>query len=185
MSRGQLASGHDVEQSSSEGRAGCVLDKLEIYPALMSFRDEFFAMTNPGDGTLAFALRAAEMKSDPGEYYLVSSKSGGAAFLSWFEIYGTPASGPTLGSFNIPCGTYNNPPNMPQGNGTFADCGDARLMNARYYLSRVWTTHAQGAGGGTQHLRHRGLHYQLRCTDDCSGDGSIWQCKPVLLLPVG
>jgi hypothetical protein len=124
-----------------------VLDKLEIYAALASSRDEFYAMTNPGDGTRAFALRAAEMKSDPGEYYLVSSKSGGASFLSWFEVYGNPTAGVTIGSFNIPCGLYDNPPNMPQGDGTYADCGDARLLTAKYYASRLWTTHAQLRSG--------------------------------------
>lgn len=120
-----------------------VLDKTEIYNSAGSVRHDFYAMTNPGDGTLAFALRPAEMKSDPGEYYLVSSKPGGASFLSWFEILGTPSTTLTLNSYSIPCGTYDNPPNMLQGDGTYADCGDARLLCAKYYLSRLWTTHAQ------------------------------------------
>jgi hypothetical protein len=128
-----------------------VLDKLEIYAAIGSSRDEFYAPTNPGDGTLAFAIRPAEMKSDPGEYYLVSSKSGGASFLSWFELIGDPTSGYTLNSYNIPCGLYDNPPNMLQGDGSYADCGDARLLTAKYYFSRLWTTHGQriNYGGGS------------------------------------
>jgi hypothetical protein len=118
------------------------LEKSQIYVGAGSARHDFFAMTNPGDGTLAFAIRAAEMNSDPGEYYLVNSKSGGGSILTFWEITGTAAL-PVLNGYNVAVGAYDDPPPLLQGNGTYVDCGDARLLSAKYYVSRLWTTHGR------------------------------------------
>ena len=130
------------------------LDKQEIYSGQFSVRDDWFSPTNPGDGSLAFGIRAAEMKSDPGEYYLVSAKPNGASFLSWFEITGEPQNNnQMLFSFSISCGFYAAPPNMLQGDNTYAECGDARLTSAKYRADRLWTTQAQEVnfgGGGAE-----------------------------------
>jgi hypothetical protein len=132
--------------SFQRARITC-LDKAEIYVGAGSYRDDFFAMTNPGDATLAFAIRAAEMNSDPGEYYLVNSKSGGGSILTFWEITGTVAA-PVLNGYNVPVGAYDDPPPLLQGNGTYVDCGDARLLTAKYYVSRLWTTHGQRVNWG-------------------------------------
>lgn len=132
--------------SFQRARITC-LDKAEIYTAATSYRDEFFAMTNPGDATLAFAIRAAEMNSDPGKYLLINSKSGGGSILTFWEITGTVAA-PVLNGYNVPVGAYDDPPPLLQGNGTYVDCGDARLLTAKYYVSRLWTTHGQRVNWG-------------------------------------
>jgi len=123
------------------------LEKSQIYVAGGSARHDFFAMTNPGDGTLAFAIRAAEMNSYPGKYLLVNSKSGGGSLLTLWEITGTAAA-PVLNGYNIPVGAYDDPPPLLQGNGTYVDCGDARLLTAKYLVGRLWTTHGQRVNWG-------------------------------------
>jgi len=115
-----------------------VLDKNEIYVGAPSGRTEFYAMTNPGDATLAFALRATEMNSWPVKYFLVNSKQGGGSILSLWEITGAPAA-PVLNGYNVAVGAYDDPPPLIQPNSTYVDCGDARLLTSKYYVSRLWT----------------------------------------------
>ncbi len=127
-------------------RIAC-LDKAEIYVQAGSGREEFFAMTNPGDGTSARSICAAELNSYPGEYYLINSKRFGGSFITFWEITGSVAA-PVLNGYNIPVGTYDNPPPIEQGDGTHVRSGDARLCSAKYYLSRLWTTHTQSINWG-------------------------------------
>jgi len=124
-----------------------VLDKAQIYVGGVSSRSEFYAMTNPGDATLAFALRATEMNSWPGKYLLVNSKPGGGSILTLWEITGAPAA-PVLNGFSIPVGTYDDPPPLIQPNATYVDCGDARLLTSKYYSFRLWTPQSQRVNWG-------------------------------------
>jgi hypothetical protein len=123
------------------------LDKAEVYAGAGSFRDEFFAMTNPGDGTLAFGIQAAEMNSDPGKYLLVNSKRYGGSILTLWEITGT-VDAPVLNGYNIAVGAYDDPPNLMQGNATYVECGDAKLHGAKYYVGRLWTAQVQRVNWG-------------------------------------
>jgi len=128
--------------SSFQGARITVLDKSQIYGGTGASVSEFFAPTNPGDGTPAFAIRASEMLAFSGTYFLVNSKQGGGSFLTLWEITGAPAS-PVLNGYNMPVGTYDDPPPLEQPNATYVDCGDARLLTAKYRGYRLWTAHGQ------------------------------------------
>lgn len=103
---------------------------------------DFWSLTNPGDGSLAFSLRACDMNSWPGDYLFINSVSYGAAFLTVWRLNGPPCAPVSLTSFNFPVALYDDPPPMQQPDGTFVDCGDARLLNAAYAFGDIWTGQA-------------------------------------------
>jgi hypothetical protein len=100
---------------------------------------DFWSLTNPGNGSLAFSLRAADMNSWPGEQLFVNDSSFGGNFLTVWRLLGPPCAPVSLTSFNLPVAVYDDPPPMQQPNGTFVDCGDARLLNASYAFGNIWT----------------------------------------------
>jgi hypothetical protein len=102
----------------------------------------FWNMTNPADATKAFTLRPTVMHSWPGFHWLVNSVSYGGSFITLWKVSGDQCTGPTLTSYNIPTSLYDDPPAALQPNGSYVDCGDARLLNAVYYSANIWTGHA-------------------------------------------
>ena len=102
---------------------------------------DFWSLTNPADGSLAFSLRAADMNSWPGEYLFVNSVSFGGNFLTEWRLVGPPCAPTSLTSVNLPVAVYDNPPAMQQPDLTFLDCDDARLQNLAYYSGNMWTGH--------------------------------------------
>jgi Secretion system C-terminal sorting domain len=114
-------------------------DKAAAYACTGVCGWDFWGLTNPGDGSLAFSIRACDMNSWPGEYLLVNSLSYGGSLLTVWRLVGSPCSSPTLTSYNLPVGFYDDPPPMQQPNLTYVDCGDSRLMNAAYYGGDLWT----------------------------------------------
>ena len=118
------------------------LDKADVFDLGGICWWDFWSLINPGNGSLAFSLRAADMNSWPGEMLFVNDSSFGGNFLTVWRLLGAPCAPTSLTSFNLPVAVYDDPPPMQQPNGTFVDCGDARLLNASYYLQNIWT--AQG-----------------------------------------
>ncbi|HEU4929199.1 MAG TPA: hypothetical protein VFU38_05165, partial [Candidatus Krumholzibacteria bacterium] len=100
---------------------------------------DFWSLTNPANGSLAFTLRVADMNTWPGEQLFVNSVSFGGNFLTVWRLLGPACAPVSLTSFNLPVNVYDDPPPMQQPNATFVDCGDARLLNASYANSRIWT----------------------------------------------
>jgi hypothetical protein len=100
-------------------------------------------MTNPHDATLAFSIRPSDQMSWGADYWMVNSVSYGGNFLTLWSINGGYAS-PSLLSWDIPVGyTYDDPPPLLQGNGTYVDCGDARLLCSSYYSGDLYTSHGR------------------------------------------
>ncbi|MDH4037936.1 MAG: T9SS type A sorting domain-containing protein [Candidatus Krumholzibacteria bacterium] len=120
------------------------LDKADVLDGGGVCWWDYWSLTNPGDGSLAFSLRTSEMISYPSAYWLVNSVSYGASFMTVWKVTGaTVCTGPTLTSYNMPTAAYDDPPAALQPNGTYVDCGDARLQNSVYYNSNVWAGHAR------------------------------------------
>lgn len=171
--------------SGFQGSRILVADKASFYaPEVTTF--QFFTYPlNPTDGSAAFSIRAAEMKSWPGEYYLVNSKSTGGSFLTFWEITGTPAA-PVLNGFNMSVGFYNDATPMAQGDGTFVSVGDARLLNAKYYVSRLWTAHTTEIIWGGVNLRSAAEIYVVNTVtrtvlDEVQfGGPDFWMCFPAV-----
>jgi hypothetical protein len=104
-------------------------------------------MTNPNNGTLAFSIRPADQMSWGSDYWMINSVSYGGNFLTLWSINGGYAS-PTLSSWDMAASTYDDPPPLLQGNGTYVDCGDARLLGAAYYSGDLYATHGRRANWG-------------------------------------
>lgn len=115
-----------------------VLKKTEVYLEQPATQALFGGMTNPGDGTLVHTLRAAKMYDYGGTFWLLNSKPGGGDFMTLWGITGPPTA-PVLTGYNVPVGTYDDPPDAVQPNAQLIDTGDARLSNAVYQANRIWT----------------------------------------------
>jgi hypothetical protein len=109
---------------------------------------DFWSLTNPADGSLAFTLRPADMDSWGGTYYLLNSVSFGGNFLTLWKLTGDICSGPSLVSTNLPVPVYDDPPAGQQPDLTFVDSGDARLINAAYKFSQLWACHSRRINWG-------------------------------------
>ena len=109
---------------------------------------DFWSITNPADGSLAFTLRPCDMQSWPGEYVFVNSVSFGGNFLTIWRLVGPPCAPTSFTSVNLPVAAYDDPPAQQQPNLTYLDCGDARLQNASYYLGNVWAGQARRINWG-------------------------------------
>jgi hypothetical protein len=97
-------------------------------------------LLNPNDNTLAFSIRPADQMSWGSDYWMINSVSYGGDFLTLWSINGGYSS-PTLINWDMAVGfAYDDPPPMEQGNGTYVDCGDARLLGAAYYAGNLWAT---------------------------------------------
>jgi hypothetical protein len=151
-----------------------ILDKSEIYTASAASHYDFTNMNNPGDGSKAFALRASKMHSWPGNYWLVNSKSGGGSILSLWSIT-DPLGTPTLTGYNINVSTYDDPPPAEQPNGTYVDCGDARLLTSSYSIGYLWTGNGQRKDTGEGIDRSEARVYQINTTaKTLHYSGGIW-----------
>lgn len=168
-----------------QGARILVVDKAEVYANVAASFTLFTNPLNPGDSSQAFAIRAAEMKSWPGEYYMVNSKSTGASFLTLWTITGAPAS-PVLNGFNMSVTFYNDAPPMEQGNGTFVSVGDARLLNAKYYVSRLWTANTVETLWNGVDYRSSAAFYLVNTVtrtvldETAYGGPDYWMCFPAV-----
>jgi hypothetical protein len=138
-----------------------ILDKSEIYTASAAGHYDFTNMNNPGDGTKAFSLRASKMHGWPGNYWLINSKSGGGTIMTLWSIT-DPLGTPTLTGYNINAPVaYDDPPPAKQPNGTYVDCGDARLLTASYRGGYLWTGNGQRKDTGEGIDRSEAHVYQI------------------------
>ncbi|MFH1755857.1 MAG: T9SS type A sorting domain-containing protein [Candidatus Latescibacterota bacterium] len=153
-----------------------ILDKSEIYNATAAGWYDFTNMNNPGDGTKAFSLRAARMHAWPGNYWLVNSKSEGGSILSLWSVTG-PFGTPALTGYNIPvAAAYDDPPPAEQPNGTYVDCGDARLLTASYRDGYLWTGMGQRKNTGEAVDRSEAHVYQIHTiAKSIYFTGGLWQ----------
>jgi hypothetical protein len=113
---------------------------LEIYSYTLNLNwwDWWNLKNKDTFSTNAFTIRAAKMHSYSGIMYFINSKSGGGSMMTLWEQTGPPLS-PTLTKYKISVNSYDNPPPMPQNDGTFLSTGDARLLNASYGWGQLWT----------------------------------------------
>jgi hypothetical protein len=129
------------------------LEKATLLTCSATSTRTWTSMTNPKDGTLAFSLRASDMNSYGSDYWMINSVSYGGNFLTLWSISGSWAA-PVLSSWNMDVDTYDDPPPLEQPNGTYVDCGDARLLNSAYYNSGLWAGHGRRHNsGGTDYSR--------------------------------
>jgi hypothetical protein len=99
-------------------------------------------MTNPNNGTQAFAIRASDHMTWGADFWMINSVSYGGDFLTLWSVSGGWAA-PVLNSWDMAANIYDDPPPLLQANGTYVDCGDARLMNAAYYNGNLWAGHGR------------------------------------------
>lgn len=138
-----------------------ILDKSEIYTASPAGHYDFTNINNPGDGTKAFSLRASKMHGWPGNYWLINSKAGGGTIMSLWAIT-DPLGTPALTGYNINApSAYDAPPPAEQPNGTYVDCGDARLLTASYRGGYLWTGNGQRKDTGEGIDRSEAHVYQI------------------------
>jgi hypothetical protein len=119
-----------------------IIDKADMLACNFLDSAFWYNITNPKDGSLAACIRASDPMSWSSDYWLITSKFAGGDFLTLWSIRGGWAS-PTLLSWNLDVSTYDDPPPLVQPNGTYVDCGDARLLNAAFYNGYLWAGHAR------------------------------------------
>jgi len=113
-----------------------ILDKQDMYDYAFINGWSYSNQTNPGDGSLAWGVRPAQMNSFSGEMYFVNNKPQGGSIATLWWLVGAPAS-PVLYKTNIALSPYTPPPHMQQSGGTYVDALDARYTDVVYSHGRL------------------------------------------------
>lgn len=113
-----------------------ILDKQDMYDYAFINGWSYSNQTNPGDASLAWGVRPAQMNSFSGEMYFVNNKPQGGSIATLWWLVGAPAS-PVLYKTNITLSPYTPPPHMQQSGGTYVDALDARYTDAVYSHGRL------------------------------------------------
>ncbi|UCG53438.1 MAG: T9SS type A sorting domain-containing protein [Candidatus Latescibacterota bacterium] len=109
-----------------------IVDKADMYAAIPPAGAYWQNMTNPGDASLAFAIRPAQMTSYPGEMYLMNNKHTGGSISTIWSVSGGMSS-PVLSGNNVNVLFYQVPPPMQQPNGSYVRSGDCRITDLVYH----------------------------------------------------
>jgi hypothetical protein len=124
----------------------CGMDKLDFYNGGTTNFYLKTGMTNPGDASLAFSLRPAQLHTFSGFVFFVNSKASGGNFLTMWALSGNVNSS-TLTGYNIPVAAYTPPPDVAQPDATLLDAGDCRVLDAVYGFGHLYETHDESYAG--------------------------------------
>jgi Secretion system C-terminal sorting domain len=112
----------------------------------MAAISQYFAMTNPNDGSLVLAIRPAQMQTYAGIAYFVDTDWAGDDFITLWKLTGAPGASVLTGS-DVVVPAYVPPPDVAQPGGTLIDSGDCRIQDAVYSSGQVYTVHGESGLG--------------------------------------
>jgi hypothetical protein len=103
-------------------------------------------MTNPNDGSLALAVRPAQMRTYAGAAYFVDTDWTGDDFITLWALTGPPDAS-VLTGYDVLVGAYVTPPDVAQPGGSLLDAGDCRIQDAVYRSGLLYAVYdASGLG---------------------------------------
>jgi hypothetical protein len=122
------------------------LVKADVYAFNILTLFNRMGMTNPNDGSIAFSILPAQMRTFSGDMWFVNSVPFGDNFFTLWKLSGPPGVSSLIG-YDVPTIPYTAPPDMTQPNATLVDAGECRFSDAVYASGKLYGTFARNNAG--------------------------------------